>query len=169
MGNLARDPKQKDLITMMYKLTNILLALILILIISCSPQDEITVPVTPVEDTSIGNHVKPETVFTLQTIADSGKLLYIGMGGEIDGIVNPDLIVEPGAVVRIILINGDGMPHDLFIPELDVKTDYVKRIGEPTEVVFEIGNMQPGTYVYYCTLPGHRKAGQEGKLVVAKP
>ena len=153
----------------MYKSAIILSALISIFIISCSPQDETTVPVTPVEDSSIGSLVQPETVFTLQTIAEGGKLLYIGVGGEIDGIVNPDLVVEPGAVVRIILINGDGMPHDLFLPDLNVKTGYVKSIGESTETVFEIGNMQPGSYVYYCTLPGHRKAGQEGKLIVSKP
>lgn len=153
---------------MMHKPAIILSALIFIFIISCSPQDEITVPVTPVEDSSTANFVKPEIVFTLQTIAEGGKLLYVGVGGEIDGIINPDLVVEPETIVRIILINGDGMPHDLFIPELDVKTDYVKKIGEPTKIAFEIGNLQPGSYVYYCTLPGHRKAGQEGKLIVAK-
>ena len=153
----------------MYKSAIILSALISIFIISCSPQDETTVPVTPVEDSSIGSLVQPETVFTLQTIAEGGKLLYIGVGGEIDGIVNPDLVVEPGADVRIILINGDGMPHDLFLPDLNMKTGYVKSIGESTETAFEIGNMQPGSYVYYCTLPGHRKAGQEGKLIVSKP
>jgi len=151
---------------MMYKSAIILSALISIFVFSCSPQDEITVPVTPEEEISTGSLVQSETVFTLQTIAEGGKLLYIGVGGEIDGIVNPDLVVEPGAIVRIILINGDGMPHDLFLPDLDVKTGYVKSIGESTETTFEIGNMQPGSYVYYCTLPGHRKAGQEGSFVV---
>lgn len=151
---------------MMYKPALILSALISIFIISCSSQDKTTVPVTPVEDPSTGSLVKPETVFTLQTIAEGGKLLYIGVGGEIDGIVNPDLIVEPEAIVRIILINGDGMPHDLFIPDLDVKTGYVKKIGESTETAFEIGSMQPGIYAYYCTVPGHRKAGQEGRFVI---
>jgi len=150
----------------MYKIAIILSILISIFIFSCSPQDEITVPVTPEEEISTGSLVQSETVFTLQTIAEGGKLLYIGVGGEIDGIVNPDLVVEPGAIVRIILINGDGMPHDLFLPDLDVKTGYVKSIGESTETTFEIGNMQPGSYVYYCTLPGHRKAGQEGSFVV---
>jgi len=104
--------------------------------------------------------------FTLQTIAENGKLLYIGVGGDIDGIVNPDLVVQPGAVVRIILINGDSMTHDLFLPDFNAKTEYVRKIGDQTELVFEAGAMQPGTYVYYCTLPGHRKAGQEGKLIV---
>ena len=42
-------------------------------------------------------------------------------------------------------------------------------IGDETEIIFEVGDMEPGTYVYYCTVPGHRQAGQEGKLVVTKP
>ncbi|MDA0302102.1 MAG: plastocyanin/azurin family copper-binding protein [Chloroflexi bacterium] len=25
---------------------------------------------------------------------------------------------------------------------------------------------QAGTYVFYCTVPGHREAGMEGKLIV---
>jgi len=106
--------------------------------------------------------------FTLKTVAESGKLAYIGVGGEIDGIINPDLTVQAEDVVHIILVNGDGMPHDLFLPDWDVKSDYVAKIGNETELVFEIGDMQPGTYVYYCTVPGHRQAGQEGKLIVAE-
>lgn len=104
--------------------------------------------------------------FTLETIANEGKLAYLGIGGDIDGVVNPDLIVQPGSVVKITLVNGDGMPHDLFLPDFDAKTAYVTKIGGQTELVFEVGDVQPGTYVYYCTVPGHRQAGQEGKLIV---
>jgi nitrite reductase (NO-forming) len=107
-----------------------------------------------------------DVTFTLQTLVNDGRLAYIGIGGEIDGIINPDLIVQPGAVVRLILVNGDSMPHDLFLPDFGVKTAFVSKIGERTEVILKVGDMQPGTYVYYCTVPGHRQAGQEGKLIV---
>ena len=135
---------------------------------ACAPQPEDTVSAAPASDQA-GN---PETIdveFTLKTIAENGKLLYIGVGGEIDGVVNPDLVVRPDAVIRIVLINGDGMVHDLFLPDFDVKTDYVKKIGDQQEILFEAGDMKPSSYVYYCTLPGHRKAGQEGKLILANP
>jgi azurin len=41
-------------------------------------------------------------------------------------------------------------------------------MGERTEIVFEVRALQPGVYVYYCTFPGHRQAGQEGKLIVER-
>jgi len=137
-------------------------------LIACAPQPEDTVSAAPASDQADN----PETIdveFTLKTIAENGKLLYIGVGGEIDGLVNPDLVVHPGAVIRIVLINGDGMVHDLFLPDFDVKTNYVKKIGDQQEIIFVVGNKQPDSYVYYCTLPGHRQAGQEGKLIVSKP
>jgi len=135
---------------------------------ACTPQREDTVSAAPASDQARN----PEVIdieFTLKTIAENGKLLYIGVGGEIDGIINPDLLVQPGATVRIVLINGDGMVHDLFLPDFDVQTEYVKKIGDQQEIIFEAGDMQPGSFVYYCTLPGHRKAGQEGKIVVTQP
>jgi len=117
---------------------------------------------------SISDISSDETVsYTLQTLADGGKLLYIGIGGSIDGVINPDLIVAPESVVKIVLINGDGMPHDLFLPDFDVKSEYVKKIGESIEFVVDVRGVQPGTYVYYCTVPGHRQAGQEGKFILS--
>ena len=136
--------------------------------VSDKPQTNETVAVTQVENQS-ENFVPNDAEFTLQTITGDGKILFIGVGGEIDGIINPDLIVQPGAAVRILLTNGDGMPHDLYLPDWDIKTEYVSKIGDETEIIFEVGDMEPGTYVYYCTVPGHRQAGQEGKLVVTKP
>ncbi|OGO18887.1 MAG: hypothetical protein A2Z14_11055 [Chloroflexi bacterium RBG_16_48_8] len=104
--------------------------------------------------------------FTLQTIINDGGLAYMGIGVEIDGVINPDLIVHPGDAVRLILLNGDGMLHDLFLPDFNMKTSGVSKINERTKIIFEVGDMQPGAHVYYCTVPGHRQAGQEGKLIV---
>ncbi len=148
-----------------HKFAIIFSVLISLFLYSCTPQQEETVPVTPDEIQSESS-ATVDVEFTLQTIAENGKLLYIGVGGDIDGIINPDLVVQPGAVVRIVLTNGDGMVHDLFLPDFNVKTEYVRKINDRTEMVFEAGDIQPGSYVYYCTLPGHRKAGQEGKFIV---
>jgi len=151
-----------------HKFAIIFLVIMTAFLFSCTPQLEDTAPVTPVENQS-DSSVTIDAEFTLKTIAEGGKLLYIGVGGDIDGTINPDLVVQHEAVVRIVLINGDGMVHDLFLPDFDAKIDYVNKIGDQAELVFEVGDMQPDSYVYYCTLPGHRKAGQEGKIVVTQP
>ena len=148
-----------------HKFAIIITVLISLFLFGCTPKQEETVPVTPDEIQSESS-ATVDAEFTLQTIAENGKLLYIGVGGDIDGIINPDLVVQPGAVVRIVLTNGDGMVHDLFLPDFNVKTEYVRKINDRTEMVFEVVDIQPGSYVYYCTLPGHRKAGQEGNFVV---
>lgn len=151
-----------------YRLEILLLILAALLLYGCSPQAERAAAGAP----DGAQAAPPDSVlveFTLQTLVNDGGLAYIGIGGEIDGVINPDLLVKPGDTVRIILQNGDGMPHDLFLPDFDAKTSYVSKIGDRTEVVFEVGDVQPGTYVYYCTVPGHRQAGQEGKLIVVEP
>jgi nitrite reductase (NO-forming) len=159
-----------------YPLVSLLILAVTMLLFACTPQANVEHPNEMVEAPSdVLVEAAPETSinfdaeFTLKTAAENGKLLYIGVGGEIDGIVNPDLVVQSGDVVRLVLVNGDGMPHDLFLPNWDVKSDYVVKIGDKTEFVFEVGDMQPGSYVYYCTVPGHRQAGQEGKFVVIQP
>ncbi len=149
-----------------YQITFLFGVVLALILSACTTQDSLSVTVDENVET-IAQASNPTTVsFTLKTIGNKGKLTYIGIGGEIDGVVNPDLVVQVGSVVQIILINGDGMPHDLFLPDFDTKTDYVIKIGDQTKIKFEVGEVQPGVYVYYCTVPGHRQAGQEGKFVV---
>jgi nitrite reductase (NO-forming) len=105
--------------------------------------------------------------FTLKTLMIDGSMVFEGVGGEIDGVTNPDLSAKQGDMVRITLVNGDGMPHDLAMPELNAGTTIVTAKGQTTEVVLEIN--EPGEFVYYCTIPGHRQAGMEGRLIVQNP
>jgi nitrite reductase (NO-forming) len=113
--------------------------------------------------------VQPLVEFTLQTAVKDGRILYIGVGGSIDGVVNPDLQVKVGEVVRVLLVDGDGMQHDFFVPDFNAQIPYVMGKGDQAEVVFEVEGRSAGVYAYYCTVPGHRQAGQEGKLIVSEP
>lgn len=105
--------------------------------------------------------------FILKTAMEGGRMVFVGIGGRIDGIVNPELAVRMGDTVQLVLINGDGMAHDLAIPDLAVKTALVISEGDATEVAFEAEDA--GEYTYYCTVSGHRLAGMEGKLIVTQP
>jgi nitrite reductase (NO-forming) len=109
------------------------------------------------------------TEIALITAIVDGRMVYVGVGGEIDGQVNPDLIVRPGSSVIITLLNGDGMQHDLIIPDLNFKTPMVHSKDDKVGVVFEVGEGISGTYPYFCSVAGHRQAGMEGRLIVSQP
>ena len=111
----------------------------------------------------------PIMVFGLLTQVKNGRIMYIGVGGDIDGLINPELHVPQGSTVQVILTNGDGMQHDIFFPDFDARSDPVIGKGDQVELVFQVTPGKAGDHVYYCTFPGHRQAGQEGKLVVDGP
>jgi nitrite reductase (NO-forming) len=110
-----------------------------------------------------------EVEFRLRTEIVDRRMVFVGVGGEIDEIVNPDLFVTSGDQVRMVLENGDGIPHDLTLPEFNAKTPIISTKEKSGEMSFTVGEDMLGTYAYFCTLPGHRQAGQEGKLVVSEP
>ena len=111
-------------------------------------------------------NVIPDGEYTLTTGLAEGKMAFIGVGGDIDGVVNPTLRAEPGDVVELTLVNGDGVQHDWALEELDVKTDLVNEEGAASVTVFRVE--EDGSYTYYCTVPGHRQAGMEGSFEVGE-
>jgi plastocyanin len=67
--------------------------------------------------------------------------------------------------VTVDFNNPQALSHDVAIEGSSGKT-----VGK-TELVAEGStstavNLKPGTYHYYCTVPGHREAGMEGTLTV---
>ena len=106
----------------------------------------------------------PNVRFRLRTELAEGKMAFVGVGGDIEGIVNPTLRVNDGDVVQVSLVNNDGIDHDVVFPEFKAGTDRVNRKGASSVTVFRAD--KAGEYAYLCSLPGHRQAGMEGKLVV---
>jgi nitrite reductase (NO-forming) len=104
--------------------------------------------------------------FTLRTGSTGGGLAFFGQGGEIDGLVNPVLSASAGDTVRITLVNGDGMPHDIFLPDLGVQSNLTVASGEQAVLEFKVSDS--GEFVYFCSVSGHRAAGMEGTLVIAQ-
>jgi plastocyanin len=61
--------------------------------------------------------------------------------------------------------NSSPVPHDVVIED-----ENGKELGG-TEVIQEGSNsaeveLKPGTYTFFCSVPGHRQAGMEGTLTV---
>jgi nitrite reductase (NO-forming) len=102
--------------------------------------------------------------YTLESGLMDGKMVYMGKGGEIDGKMNPDLTAGLGDTVKITLISGEGALHNINVDELNAKSDNVT--GQGNSIVLEFKADKEGTFAYYCSIPGHRQAGMEGKLIV---
>lgn len=105
--------------------------------------------------------------FRLTTALRDGRMVFIGVGGEIDGVINPELAVSAGDTVRVTLVNGDGAPHDFAIPAHGVQTALTTAKGRTTDVVFQAD--EAGAFAYVCAVSGHRQMGMEGQLRVREP
>lgn len=67
--------------------------------------------------------------------------------------------------VTIDFKNPQGLSHDVAIEDPKggtvAQTDVIGE-GETSAK----GNLKPGNYTFYCSVPGHREAGMEGTLTV---
>jgi nitrite reductase (NO-forming) len=104
------------------------------------------------------------TIFTLRSGIAEGRMVYLGVGGDIDGKVNPLLVVHEGETVQINLINGEGAEHDIVVEQYAARSDRVLGKGASSTMVFTAD--RPGEFVYFCSIPGHRQAGMEGRVRV---
>lgn len=104
---------------------------------------------------------------TLKTGMADGGMAFLGVGGEMDGMGNPDIKVNPGDIVEITLENGDNIQHNLSLPDFGVQSPDVQQQGSQVSVKFKVD--KEGVYPYFCAIPGHRAAGMEGKLIVGNP
>ncbi len=99
----------------------------------------------------------------------------------------PDVLeVNAGDVLEIAIQNVEPVLHDFTIDKIgaDVHISYLGGTGqhaheeaerdadvhfaltEPGSGVVHLRAFEPGEYVFYCTVPGHREAGMEGTLIV---
>jgi plastocyanin len=90
---------------------------------------------------------------TLQLAADPGGAL------EFD----ETSLTAPAGNVTIELTNDSGVLHDVVVSGGSVK-EASEQITEGTTSV--TADLEPGTYAFYCSVPGHRPAGMEGTLTV---
>lgn len=102
--------------------------------------------------------------YELKSGMQDGNMVFIGVGGTIDGAVNPVLRANAGDIVTVTLMSGDGAEHNFAVPALNVDSPHVMGQGKTVSVTF--GADQPGTFDYFCNLPGHKDAGMKGTFEV---
>ena len=106
----------------------------------------------------------PDVRYTLRSGIADGQMVFIGVGGAIEGQVNPVLTAALGQVVQVTLINGEGAAHDVVFPDQNAQSPRITGKGASTTIAFRAE--KAGDFLYYCSVPGHRLAGMEGKFAV---
>ena len=106
----------------------------------------------------------PDIRYTLRSGIADGQMVFIGVGGAIDGQVNPVLTAAQGQIVQVTLINGEGAAHDVVFPDQSAQSPRITGTGASTTIAFRAE--KAGDFLYYCSVPGHRLAGMEGKFAI---
>ena len=93
---------------------------------------------------------------TLKLTADTAKLAY-----------NKKTLKATAGKITIVMKNSSSIfKHDVAI-KLNGKVHKGKTVGQNAVSKLTL-TLKPGTYTFYCTVPGHAAAGMKGKLVVTK-
>ncbi|MBI3361491.1 MAG: cupredoxin domain-containing protein [Chloroflexi bacterium] len=102
---------------------------------------------------------------------------------------NPATIeVTAGQPVTLMFQNADSVEHDFSIMEIPVEMsataetmaghDMGSMTSDPQlhmaaktgqSAALQFTPTKPGTYEFFCTVPGHREAGMKGTLIVQTP
>jgi putative membrane-bound dehydrogenase-like protein len=83
---------------------------------------------------------------------------------DLDGTRNPVLQAKKGDLVRIKIVNGERMTHDIALEKLDIKSNVLVEKGDTASIVFKAVESD----TYFCSIPGHRAAGMVGKFEVVE-
>lgn len=127
-----------------------------------------------------GGDSSDSTATTTETTAESTGAGGGAEGGGGGGASVVEIEAAPGAElayvqkeakakagqVSIDFNNPQTLSHDVAVEDSSGeelgKTELVAQ-GSSTGT---IGNLKPGKYTFFCTVPGHREAGMEGTLTV---
>ncbi len=102
--------------------------------------------------------------YALKSSLEDGKMVFIGVGGEINGQTNPTLQANVGDTVKITFTSGEGAEHDIIFPDFNAHSEHVS--GQGNSSTFSFVPDGGGSFIYTCSIPGHREAGMEGKFEV---
>jgi plastocyanin len=92
-----------------------------------------------------------------------GETLQLRVTGN-DLAFDTTALTAHAGKVTIALTNGSAIPHNIALKGqgIDVKGPVVSSGGRSTVTA----TLEPGTYTFYCSVPGHAEAGMHGTLTV---
>ncbi len=78
----------------------------------------------------------------------------------------PNQLSAKAGNVTIDFKNPQGLSHDIAVEDPGGKLIGKSELISESATTLSLSNLTPGTYHYYCTVPGHREAGMEGTLLI---
>lgn len=106
--------------------------------------------------------VVPEAV-SEEEEATAPEVREIAVSGTEFNFSPSSITLTEGERVRVVFTNIGSIPHDFGIEGLEVRT---RIIGSGQTDSVEFTTPPAGTYIFYCSVAGHRTAGMEGDLGV---
>jgi plastocyanin len=68
--------------------------------------------------------------------------------------------------VAIDFNNPQSIQHDVAVQDSSGKVVGTSDLIAQSSTTLDLKNLKPGTYTYFCTVPGHEQAGMKGTLTV---
>jgi plastocyanin len=105
---------------------------------------------------------------TTTAAAAGGKASTVTLAADPTGALKFDkkTLTAPAGTVTVVMDNpsSSGVPHGIAVEGNGVDQDgkTVQPGGKSTDTL----TLKPGTYTFYCPVPGHKAAGMVGTLVV---
>lgn len=121
--------------------------LILTILAACSPSADAPV----------------STEYVLTTDMRDGQFVFVGVNGDINGVVNPQLFADPGERIMVVLVNSGWGTHDIVFPELNVRSAKINKQGETVSVTFTVPDKEAALEYYDSQ---YRNLGMTGMLMV---
>ena len=103
------------------------------------------------------------TEYVLTTTMRDGNFVYLGVDGDINGVVNPALHAKAGERITVMLVNSGEGTHDIVFEDLQVHSDKITKRGETTSITFTVPDEEVAVEYYDST---HQKLGMRGVLLV---
>ncbi len=68
--------------------------------------------------------------------------------------------------VTIDFTNDAPISHDVSVEDSSGQELGTSDLISKSSTTLDLSNLKPGTYTFFCTVPGHREGGMEGTLTV---
>jgi plastocyanin len=123
---------------------------------------------TPTESTPATTPSTESTPTTSSTPASGGGSTSLSLEANPEGQLkySTSSLSAKAGNVTIAFKNASPVGHNVTVESSSGQTVGATETFSGGSKTLTLSNLKPGTYKFFCTVPGHRQAGMEGTLTV---